>query len=89
MRTRLLALVAATAAAVALSAPVVAAADDYTGTTTPTVLGEQIQRQSVAAVDPIRASLPVTGGDIAGLTAVGVGAIGLGTILVRRRRQTA
>ncbi|HZQ27952.1 MAG TPA: LPXTG cell wall anchor domain-containing protein [Acidimicrobiales bacterium] len=89
MRTRLLALVAATAAAIALSAPVVAGADDYTGTTTPTVLGEQIQRPTAAPFSTSRASLPVTGGDIAGLTAVGVGAIGLGTILVRRRRHIA
>jgi len=87
MRTRLIATVAALAAAAALSAPVAAVADDYVGTTPPTVLGEQIQRS--APVDPGRhtVGLPVTGGDIAELTLVGVGAIGLGTILVRRRRS--
>lgn len=32
--------------------------------------------------------LPVTGGDIAGLTAIGLAAVGTGTVLVRRSRRT-
>jgi LPXTG-motif cell wall-anchored protein len=66
---------------------VAAAADDYVGTPPPTVLGETLQKPVVAAATQTRsAGLPVTGGDIAGLTFVGIGAIGLGTVLVRRRR---
>ncbi|HZQ29195.1 MAG TPA: hypothetical protein VFA94_15975 [Acidimicrobiales bacterium] len=66
-----------------------ATADDYTGTTTPTVLGEQISRTTTGAVAATNTArgLPVTGGDIAGLTVAGLGAIGVGTVLVRRGRR--
>jgi hypothetical protein len=66
-----------------------ATADDYTGTTTPTVLGEQLTRTNAGAVAAtnVARGLPVTGGDIAGLTAAGLGAIGVGTVLVRRGRR--
>jgi LPXTG-motif cell wall-anchored protein len=81
-----------------------AVADDYPGGTPPTVLGEQITREAPAAVlgqsstqgsvSGASASrgalpLPVTGGDIAGMTAAGVAAVGLGSVLVRRRRRSS
>ncbi len=33
--------------------------------------------------------LPVTGGDVVGLTVMGLGAVGIGTLLVRRSRSIA
>lgn len=33
--------------------------------------------------------MPITGGDVAGLAFIGVGSIGIGTVLVRRGRRTA
>lgn len=69
--------------------PVLAAhADDYVGAETavrhdpsgPKVLGNDVARSS---------GLAVTGGDIAELTAIGLGAVGIGTVLVRRSRRTA
>ena len=33
-------------------------------------------------------TLPVTGGDLLGLTAIGLGALGAGTVFVRRSRRT-
>jgi LPXTG-motif cell wall-anchored protein len=54
----------------------------------PKVKAVEISRPIVAAVDASRGStLPVTGGDIAGMTAIGLGAVGLGTVLVRRSRR--
>ena len=90
MRARKI-LLAGAAAAVAVFGPVAAVhADDYVGTTPPTVLGNQLQRHdpNVLGETVTRSSgLPVTGGDIAEMTAIGVGAIGLGTVLVRRSRR--
>lgn len=56
------------------------------------VRGEQLQ--PAPAVRGVRAQraqegLPVTGGDLMGLTIMGLGAIGAGTILVRRTRRIA
>jgi LPXTG-motif cell wall-anchored protein len=43
--------------------------------------------QAVAATSsPSGESLPVTGGDIAGLTIIGIALVGGGTVLVRRTR---
>ena len=67
--------------------------DDYVGVKPTTVT-----RDSTPPSDPgdpgtkvlgrvvTRAPIPITGGDIAGLTAVGMGAIGTGTLLLRRGR---
>ncbi len=33
-------------------------------------------------------SLPVTGGDLLGLTVIGLGAVGAGAVFVRRSRRT-
>lgn len=75
---------------VAVGMPTVAFADDYPGEPPPEddVLGTTLSRapqvQGVTASrDP---GLPVTGGDIAGLTMLGFGAVALGTVLMRRGR---
>ncbi|HEV7887333.1 MAG TPA: LPXTG cell wall anchor domain-containing protein [Acidimicrobiales bacterium] len=62
------------------------AAEDYVSNNDGSkVLGTQLSRR----VDPVRsAGLPVTGGDIAGMTIVGLAAIGTGTVLVRRSRKS-
>ena len=86
--------VAAAAAAVALSLPASAAAQtspNYPGGSPPQVLGEELSRDVSTEVLGETVSrggqgLPVTGGDVMGLTALGLGAIAAGTILVRRSR---
>jgi len=75
--------------------PATAMADDYVGGNQGgQVLGTQLSRSAAPA--PVAAApasttrgagLPVTGGDIAGLTAVGLASIGAGTVLVRRSRK--
>jgi hypothetical protein len=52
------------------------------------VLGEQ-QVRPAAVQAAAQESLPVTGGDLAGLAVIGAGAMGVGTVLVRRSRRTA
>jgi hypothetical protein len=82
----------------------VAHAQDYPGGTTKerveasqadrpsAVLGEVESRDvAPAAVEAEAANnalLPFTGGDYAGITVLGVGLIGVGTVLVRRSRRT-
>lgn len=88
-RSRMLA--GALIAGCSLAMPAVAMAQtDYT-TTPPKVKGETTTRGSDTKVlgtttsrDP--GSLAVTGGDIAGLAALGAGAVGIGTFFVRRGR---
>lgn len=84
-RSRILAVGVAVGALVGV--PSVAAwADEYVGPP-PTVKGESFTRTTVQASTARRdPGLPITGGDIAGLTMAGVGAIGIGTVLVRRGR---
>ena len=72
-----------------------AADDPYTKSPPSSVLGVEIERGSTDAL-PTNAStaaapssgqtLPVTGSDLVGLTAIGLLAIGTGTVLVRRSR---
>ncbi|HVF74728.1 MAG TPA: hypothetical protein VM938_06740 [Acidimicrobiales bacterium] len=76
-----------------LGMPVAAVAQDYVNTTDPPrVRGTTETRTGsdtkVAGVTTSRdaGSLAVTGGDIVGMVAIGAGAIGLGTVLVRRGR---
>lgn len=91
MRVRRIAVVAA-GLLFSVAGPLVAAsADDYPGTTVPTVEALQLNRKvATIVVDPARSSnLPVTGGDLAGMAAIGLGAVGVGTVLVRRSRRTA
>lgn len=51
---------------------------------TEAVLGDVVTRPSAGV-----GGLPVTGGDLVGLTVIGLGAIGAGTLLVTARRRTA
>lgn len=84
------------AAGLVLAIPVAAwaQADDYTREPTE-VSGETFSRPdrptrvagTTVSRDP--GSLAVTGGDILGLAALGAGAIGVGTVLVRRGRTRA
>ena len=65
--------------------------DPYTKSPPSSVLGVEIERAAPEAA-PISAApsssqtLPVTGSDLVGLTAIGLLAIGTGTVLVRRSR---
>lgn len=84
------------AAGLALAMPVAAYAqvDDYTREPTE-VSGDTFSRPErptrVAGTTVSRDSgtLAVTGGDVLGLVALGAGAIGVGTVLVRRGRTRA
>jgi hypothetical protein len=67
------------------------AQSDYVGTRPATVT-----RDPVRPADPeakvlgrvvTRAPIPITGGDVAGLAMIGAGAIGTGTLLLRRGRR--
>jgi LPXTG-motif cell wall-anchored protein len=62
--------------------------DPYTTAPPPTVEGVQLERKpEVLPSVVVRAeTLPVTGTDLVGLTAIGLLAIGAGTVLVRRSR---
>ena len=79
--------------AAALGMTTAAMAEDYVNNKPGgAVLGEQLSRSTgsgaVAGTSASRgAGLPVTGGDIAGLTAVGLAAVGAGTVMVRRSRS--
>ncbi len=68
--------------------PAAAWAQGYTGS--PPEVGDQQLNRSVSARDtrgPVGSStLPVTGGDLVGLTVIGLGAVGAGTFFVRRSR---
>lgn len=66
----------------------VAAAADYPGTSPASVSANS--GSTVKAATATRAStLPFTGGDVAGLAVIGVGAALAGTVLVRRSRRSA
>lgn len=58
----------------------------------PEVLTPPAEVTPLAQTPPVRANtggLPVTGGDLIGLTVLGLGAIGTGVVLVRSRRVAA
>lgn len=90
-------LVAAALAVAGFATPALAQTDGtYVGGET-VVRGEELVRTpqvdaagaragAAADVDD-RGGLPVTGGDVAGLVAMGVAAIGTGTVMVRRSRR--
>lgn len=83
--------VAAGGAVLALSLPTAAVAQDYPGGVAPQVKSETLAREVPTKVlgeslSRDSDSLPVTGGDVAGLIALGLGAVGAGTVLVRRSR---
>jgi uncharacterized membrane protein YhiD involved in acid resistance len=66
-------------------------ASDYTTPTTVVVstppATSAVLGTNVTAVTPSTKTLPFTGGDIAGITVVGVGLLGAGVVLVRRNRS--
>ena len=51
------------------------------------VLGEEIEQGEQG--NGVGGSLPLTGGDLVGLAAIGLGALAVGTVLVRRSRSAA
>jgi LPXTG-motif cell wall-anchored protein len=73
---------------VVLPASAAMASDDpYTSTPPSSVLDTKIERApEVLPAVQTRQTLPVTGSDLVGLTAIGLLAIGTGTVLVRRSR---
>jgi hypothetical protein len=71
------------------AAAIAAHADDYVGTNT-TVKGNEVERNPKVLGSEVSRGLAVTGGDLAEIAVIGLGAIGAGTVLVRRsRRATA
>lgn len=90
-------LVAAGGALLALSLPMAAGAQTappYPGGSPPQVMSENLSREvptRVLGESVTRPSgdgaLPVTGGDVVGLTALGAGAVVTGAFLVRRGRS--
>ncbi len=55
----------------------------------PAVLGtEEVSASESASESESSDTLPVTGGDLLGLTVIGLGAVGAGTVFVRRSRRT-
>lgn len=91
MRFRKLVIGAALLAPVALPTAAFAQTGPYDRGTAE-VLGENFQQdpprpQVLAESEVAGAGLAVTGGDVIGLTILGVGAIGAGTVLVRRARR--
>lgn len=92
MKARKLFLAGAIAAAgLGVSAPAFAQTD-YVTPPEDKVLGNELSRSTPAATAPTDVaggSLPVTGGDIVGLTVIGAAAVGTGVVLVRRSRRTA
>lgn len=84
------------AAAFGVTTPAFAQTDYVTPPEEGEVLGTELSRTppaveatvSPASTSTAGGSLPVTGGDVAGLTAIGVAAIGAGAVLVRRSRRS-
>jgi hypothetical protein len=86
--------VAAAAVLLAL-APMATAAESYVGGTTPAVKGTEVSRPAPPAVLAQQADpdpddrIPITGGDVAGLAAIGMGSLAVGLALTRRARRPA
>jgi hypothetical protein len=96
IRKRSLRLLAAGTVAAGVMLPAVALAQDDTyptPTTTPTVetttpSGQQVTTGgATTSVDAGGGALPVTGGQIAGLTLIGLGITGAGVVMVRLGRR--
>lgn len=84
--------IAAAGVAMVVFLPVAAGAQtaNYPGSAPPQVLGDDVSRNVPQVLGQTVSNggdaLPVTGGDVAGLAALGLGAIATGTVLVRRSR---
>jgi LPXTG-motif cell wall-anchored protein len=87
VRKLLLASAVAVAAAGIGAAPVLA--EDYTGTPDEGVLGTELTRGTAVKSASGARTLPVTGGDLVGLTAAGLASVAAGSVLVRRSRRTS
>ncbi|MDQ3574458.1 MAG: LPXTG cell wall anchor domain-containing protein [Actinomycetota bacterium] len=70
-----------------LAFPAAAWAQGYVGPP-PEVSDQQLSRSARSDRAPVSqdSTLPVTGGDLVGLTVIGLGAVGAGTFFVRRSR---
>ncbi len=86
-------------AGTAIPATAAFAADNYPVPPSPTVLAETATRTQspagpsrngveVLGAQVTRGSLPFTGGDVAGIAAIGVGVLGAGAVMVHRTRRT-
>lgn len=100
MRTiRLLIMTAAALALVGGLGAGTASAQDYPlpsppppGKVLPDTLAPPAEVEPLAQQAPVRSNvggLPVTGGDVVGLTLIGAGALGAGVVLVRARRSVS
>jgi hypothetical protein len=89
-RSRILAVGLAGGAVIGIPSAALAA-EDYVGVTPPEVEGNSFSRPpQVQGVTVTREpGLPITGGDIAGMTLLGFGALAAGTVLLRRGRTRA
>jgi hypothetical protein len=89
------------AAGTALPASAAFAVDDYPVPPSPTVGPSNTNRDAevlgatatkprteVLGAQVTRGSLPFTGGDIAGIAAIGAGAVAVGAVMVRRGRRS-
>jgi hypothetical protein len=80
-------------AALLVLAPAAHATSDYVGGTPPIVAGAELTRPAaepvVLAQETDSDRIPITGGDVAGMTTLGVGLVGTGVLLTRRARRHA
>jgi hypothetical protein len=81
-------LLVAGAIAAGVMVPSAAVAQEYpTPTDPPSVTADPGAGSSSSVTDPGGTRLPVTGGQVAGLTLIGLGAAGAGAVLVRIGRR--
>ena len=85
---RVLRVAAVSGIALGAMAPAVASAAPYpSGGDPPTVVDPNTQVKGTTATNS--STLPFTGGDAAGLAAIGVGAVAAGAVFVRQSRRRA
>lgn len=66
------------------------AGDDYPGRTPPSLPNGRVEPKVLGRTEARSVSsdpIPITGGDVAGLAAMGAGAVALGAVLLRRGRR--
>ena len=80
-------------AGTAIPATAAFATDDYPVPPSPTVTPAAVTKPKAAPTTEVlgaqvtRGSMPFTGGDVAELAAIGVGAVAVGAVMVRRTRR--